>query len=80
MDVVFNATANVDTDIPHALDPSDPESVRWVVVRVQLSAAPATPPVVYVDTSATRRPWQVGQIYLRCTLASVTARLLLFLE
>ena len=37
-------------------------------------------PQLYTDTSATRKAWGQGYIVLRCSVPSVTARLLLFLE
>lgn len=77
VNVTFNASANVDTDIPHSLSPSDPEIVRWEVVSLGHTAAAG---VIYKDTSATRKAWQTTHIYLRSTVASVTARLRLFLE
>lgn len=77
VDVVFNATANNDTMIRHALAPSDPEGVDWQVVRIELPSAPGTVPVVYRDGSASRRPWGDGYIVLRSTVASLKATLLL---
>lgn len=78
--VTFSATANADTDIRHSLSPAVPEDVRWEVVSIELSSAPATPPVIYRDSSATRKAWQTTHLYLRCTLPSAVVRLRLFLE
>ena len=83
-------TADVDVDIPHDLNPSDPETVRWLVVGTEGTAS--TPvggwdgPVVvvssgsvYRDASASRKAWQPGYIWLRA-MHPGTFRLLLFLE
>lgn len=78
IEMVFNATADVDTEVPYAtLSPERPDDVDFQVVGVSFSSAPAAAPVVYKDTSATRRPWQRGYIVLRANVASLRATLLL---
>jgi hypothetical protein len=78
VDVSF-LTANADVDIPHDLDPSEPETVRWIPLSWEFASAPATPPVIYKDSSNTKLPWQSTHVYLRSTVIG-TCRLLLFLE
>ena len=75
--VTFNATPDTDTDIRHRMQPPDPEGVDFQVVGWDYDAVPTAAPVVYRDISATRRTWGAGYIILRCSEASVTARLLL---
>ncbi len=78
VDVVF-PSANANCDIRHTLAPSDVESVRYLPVKWEFASAPSAP-VIYRDTSATRRLWNVNYIVLRCNVASATCRLLLWLE
>lgn len=78
VDVTFGS-ANADTDIPHDLDPSDPESVRFFPIQWEFTSTPATVPVVYKDSGVNKMSWQSTHIYLRSTVAG-TCRLLLFLE
>lgn len=80
VDVTFNTTANLDTDIVHDLVTDDPYAVKWQVMQVKLASAPAVAPVIYEDTAATRRSWGNGYVVLRCNVGSVVARLLLYLE
>ncbi len=75
VDVVFNATANADTDIVHTLKPPTVDSLDWEVVGVNFAAAPAAAPVIYRDTSATRRPWGNGYLVLRSNVASLSVTL-----
>lgn len=75
IDVTFNSTEDVDTDIKHNLNPTDPYDVDYEVVRWKFSAAPTAAPVVYEDTSASRRAWGLNYIVLRCNEASVEATL-----
>ena len=75
--VTFNGTANVDTDIRHALSPPTPEDVDYLVLGVEQTSAPATVPVIYKDMSAGRRAWGAGYIVLRANVASLTVNLLL---
>ncbi len=78
VEMVFNANANGDTEIPYdTLTPGDPEQVDWQVVGVKFASAPAAAPVVYRDESATRRPWRTNYIVLRSNVASLRATLLL---
>lgn len=69
--VTFNSSANADTDIAHSLDPKDPESVHYQVVKIDRAAR------IYNDTSATRKAWQTNVIYLRSDTGSAVATLLL---
>ncbi len=71
VDVTF--PGGVDVDIPHTLKVTDVEGVRWLVCMISGDTT------VYKDLTITRKPWQVGHIWLR-TGAACTARLLLFLE
>lgn len=80
VDVTFNATANVDTVIPHNLILSDVDVVRWIPVSWGFTSAPATVPIVYQDTSSSKRAWGANHVILRCNVASATVRLLLFVE
>ena len=80
VDVTFNATANVDTDIRHTLTTADPYAVRYLPINWQFGAAPAAAPGAYIDTSGSRKAWGAGYIVLRCNVAAAKARLLLFLE
>jgi hypothetical protein len=75
--VTFNSTANANTDIVHSLRPENPEDVDYQVVSWEFTSAPGTAPIVYKDTSASRRPWGDGYIVLKCNVASATATLLL---
>jgi len=75
VDVTFNANANSDTVITHTLEPDNPEDIDYEVVRWNFSSAPATVPVVYRDSSATRKTWNEGYIVLRCNVASASATL-----
>ncbi|HYE17350.1 MAG TPA: hypothetical protein VEA69_02840 [Tepidisphaeraceae bacterium] len=77
VDVVFNAVADTDTDIKHSLSPPTPEDIDYQVVNWEYDAAPTAAPVVYRDSSATRRPWGAGYIVLRCNEDAVRATLLL---
>lgn len=73
VDVTFNATANVDTDIVHTLMPINPETVQYQVLRIDRAAS------IYHDTSASRKPWRQNLIYLRSSAANAVATLLLTL-
>lgn len=75
VDVTFNSVADTDTDISHTLKVTDPEEVDWEVVRWSFSSAPGGGVIVYKDSSATRRPWGVGYITLRCNIDSAQATL-----
>lgn len=75
--VTFNSTANANTDIRHTLQPPTPEDVDFQVVGFEFTSAPATVPVVYRDSGATRRVWGEEYIVLRCNVASAVVRLLL---
>jgi hypothetical protein len=77
VDVTFNAVADVNTEIQHKLTPATPEDIDFIVVRVNFAAAPAAAPVVYRDSSATRRPWGQGYIVLRANVAALSCTLLL---
>ena len=63
----------MDVDVPHALNPTNAETVRWIIVTIDANTA------VYRDTSGTAKAWQVGHIWLRAG-AACDARLLLFIE
>lgn len=72
VNVVF-ANANTDQDIAHALAPTNPETVRYEVIRQSANA------VIFQDLSVTRKPWSNGVIRLRASVPTA-ARILLFLE
>jgi hypothetical protein len=80
VDVTFNASANGNTDVRHTLAPADVESVRYLPVKWEFTSAPAAAPIIYRDTSATRRPWGTDYLVLRCNVASAKCRLLCWLE
>lgn len=71
VDVVFNATANTDTIVPHTLLPVDPEHVNYWPIRKGQAAD------VYHDVAFTRKPWGAGYIVLRSTVANAKVTLLL---
>lgn len=73
--VTFNATANADTTIVHTLRPPTPDDVDYEVVRWNFGSAPATTPVLYVDSSGSKRAWGDGYIVLRCNIASASVTL-----
>ena len=78
VDVTFGA-ANTDHVVPYTtLKPTDLEDVRWLDITP--NSASATIPVIYRSTDASRKGWGVNYLVLRCTVASYTTRLLLFLE
>lgn len=70
VDVTF-AGADTDYDIPHKLTPPTLESIDYQVVRKSQACD------VYNDMSGTRRPWGIGYITLRCTVANAVVTLLL---
>lgn len=80
VDVVFPSTANTDLAIGHQLKTDNPESIRWIPVSLEFTATPLDAPVIYKDASVNRRTWASSTIFLRCTVAGVRARLLLFTE
>lgn len=80
VDVTFNGTSHGDTEIRHALSVKNPEEVRAIPVEWRCPSLPLESPFIYKDTSASRRPWGVGYIILRCNVASAQARLLLIVE
>lgn len=75
VDVTFNSSANVDTVISTRLRPANPEDVIYTVVGLDFLSNPATVPVIYKDTSTTRKPWGVGFIVLRSNVGSLVAHL-----
>lgn len=77
VEVTFNATANTDTVIRHALNPTDPNGVKWSAYNIELMAAPGTVPIIYQDSSTTHRPWKIDYIILRSNVASLKATILL---
>ena len=80
VDVVFPATANLDLNIPTILRPVDPEDILYKIVDVEFFTAPAAAPVVYRDSTSTRRPWTAGHIILRSNVASLKCTLELTLR
>lgn len=75
----FPATANQDHVVATVLRPENPENISWRVVDIEFLSAPAAAPVIYRDSSTTRRLWQPGSIVLRCNVASVKCTLELFI-
>ncbi len=74
VDVTFSLGADTDTDVPTTLTPTDPDAIRYVVVKADRACD------IYQDLTATRKAWQPGYIILRCNTASAVVRLLLFTE
>lgn len=74
VDVTFPSNADTDIDIKHTLPVTDPDSVRYEVVRKDRACD------VYDDQSGSRRAWTTTAIYLRCDTASAVCRLRLSLE
>jgi hypothetical protein len=70
IDVTFG-TADTDLVVQHDLQPDDPESVGYQVVRRDRACE------VYDDQSSTRRAWTKSSIVLRCDTADAVVRLLL---
>ena len=68
---VFFGTENTDVAIEHTLLTETPEAVQWTVVSLNNNG------MVYRDGRVTRLAWQAGRIFLRCSAANTTARLLL---
>ncbi len=77
VDVTFNDSANVDTDIRHSLAPNNPEDVDYQVTQWMLGERPLTVPIVYADTGGGRRAWGKGYIVLRCNIPNARCTLLL---
>lgn len=77
LDVTFNSVANGNTDIAHNLNPPTVDDIDVQVVRWKFAAAPAAAPVIYYDTSATRKAWGNGYLVVKCNVASAVATLLL---
>ena len=74
VDVTFGS-ANTDYDIRYTtLKPPDPNAVRYLVVSADRACQ------VYEDLSGSRRSWVSGLIILRCSAATASVRLLLFVE
>jgi hypothetical protein len=73
VDVTFG-TAGVDTLVTHSLPVSDPEDVRYEVIKADRACR------VYDDQSATRRAWGNGYLLLRCDVNDAVVRLRLSLE
>lgn len=80
VEVTFPATANQDLVIPTKLRPNNPENILWRVVSMKFVSAPGTTPCIYRDDATTRRTWSVGNIILRCNVASVKCTLELFIK
>lgn len=69
--VTFPTTPNTDVVVRHSLQPSSPDAVEYAVLQKDRAGD------VYNDQSATRKEWKQGYIYLRCSVASVKATILL---
>lgn len=73
VEVTFPSAANTDLQIATGLTPPvNLEGINYVALRKDRAAD------IYHDTSATRKPWQRGSIFLRSTVASARVRLLLY--
>lgn len=72
VDVTFSA-ANTDTGVPHTLQVSDANAVRWQVVSINANTN------VYRNTTGTAIAWQGNQVWLRAGAVCV-ARLIVFVE
>lgn len=76
-EVVDVAFPNADEDVGivySAFRPENPSEVRWVVLSIDKGG------VVYRDSAATQKAWSTGLVFLRCSAANATARVLLFVE
>lgn len=74
VDVTF-AAADTNYTIPYKLlKPSDPNEVRYLVVKRDRACS------VYEDLTGTRVAWVRGSLTLKCSAANAQVRLLLFLE
>jgi hypothetical protein len=72
--ITFPATANLDQIVVHKLTPPTAEGVYYEVVRADRACR------VYDDQSATRRPWAMTYLILRCDTASAAVTLRLFVK
>ncbi len=70
--IVFGS-ADVDFDIVTALRPPDPENIRYLVVGCDRATS------LYHDQSATRRPWGVGYVVLRSSVANAVVTVVLYI-
>jgi hypothetical protein len=77
--VTFPATARADTPIKHNFR-GDYERIRYMIIGMDLATIPVETPYVYRDASANKRAWTRDTLFLRCNIAGLTVRLLLFLE
>jgi hypothetical protein len=68
----FPATPNIDYAVPHALRADNPDDIRYLVVAKDRACD------VYNDQSGTRVRWTEDYILLRCSVASATVTLLLY--
>lgn len=69
--ITFGASGT-DLTITHKLPINDPNQICYI--PIQLGAAAH----IYQDTSANRRPWSKGVIYLRSDVSNLKALLMLF--
>lgn len=77
--VTFPPTARADMAIKHNFR-GDFERIRYMIVGMELATTPVESPYIYRDASANKRAWTRDTIFLRCNIANLTVRLLLFLE
>jgi hypothetical protein len=73
LDVEFG-TADTDVYVEHSLKTDRPDEVRFEVLSIDKGG------VVYRDGSASRRAWQAGYLFLRCSAADAKARIRLSTE
>lgn len=74
VDVIFNSTADTDTDIRHSLGST---AIDYQVVGWKFLTTPSTVPFAYRYIAGDARPWGRNYIILRCNVAAAQATLLL---
>lgn len=74
VEVTFPSTPDTDVIVPHTLSPPNPDAVSYVPLRASAAGD------VYHDITVTRKAWQNTYVVLRCSAASVKARILLVVE
>jgi len=77
VNVTFPSVAHQELSIATKLRPSDPENIEYAVVGFYSKLTPSYAPIIYKDVSTTKRPWQAGEVILKCSVPSVSCILLL---
>jgi hypothetical protein len=71
VEVTFPSTPDTDIVIKHTLQASNPEDLEYTIAKQDRAG------FVYNDQGATRKDWKPGFLYLRCSVASLKATILL---